>query len=154
MQESRHQDELRERKERQERQRLDVIKQKKKKIENKAMKLSEDYELKSNNLAIDISTNSLGYDIKSSNDDVTKFIEVKGKSEIGDVLLTKNEWEKAKELENNYFIYIFTNLGDDNYSPRFYRIQSPTNEINPIFDEKEQKYRITSDMYLSFKVQF
>ena len=110
----------------------------KKLIESKAMNEVLDYEKNSYRTPVDVSADNVGYDIKSSNSNETRFIEVKGKSEIGDILITNNEWNKAKELENNYYLYVVYNCTTNN--PTLYIVQNPANKLNSVFNSSENKY--------------
>jgi len=75
-----------------------------------------------------------GYDIQSYMSDesiiLDKFIEVKSFSNHQSFYWTKNEFETAKKLGKNYFLYIIdmNNYQKNGYSPLI--IQDPSNEID------------------------
>ena len=55
-------------------------------------------------------TIGLGYDIKSTGPKgEIRYIEVKGRHEVGQVALTQNEWFKARHLAENYYLYVVWN---------------------------------------------
>ena len=99
-------------KQRDERNRI-AIEQKKKQVELNAMNYSMNYERNKYRNPADVSSQNLGYDIKSSDSNETRLIEVKGKADSGNIEITTNEWDKAKEHENNYFLYIIYNANSD-----------------------------------------
>lgn len=120
-------------------QELQRIEELKKKVETTAMDIAIEYEKSKYRTPADISSENLGYDIKSSDSSETRFIEVKGKSDIGSIQLTENEWNKAKELENNYYLYVVYNcLGE----PRLKRVRNPANKLSANNDYKTGKYSI------------
>jgi len=120
-------------------QELQRIEELKKKVETKAMDIAIEYEKSNYRTPSDVSSQNLGYDIKSSSKNETRFIEVKGKSDIDSIQLTENEWNKAKELENNYYLYVVYNcLGE----PRLKRVRNPANKLSANNDYKTGKYSI------------
>lgn len=72
-------------------------------------------------------SDSYGYDIKSiNNDGSTRYIEVKATTgKVGDVSFyyTENEIQTAKELGDNYFLYIVYDILSDN--PKIWMIKNP-----------------------------
>ena len=109
-----------------------VNQEKKEKIELAAMNWVEHYEKENKRETKDISQYNLGYDLES-NDPLTgkkRYIEVKGawgRPEKREV--TINEWRKAIELEDNYYIYYVLGLGDKEGEIRI--IKNPAKKITP-----------------------
>ncbi len=68
-------------------------------------------------------------------------IEVKGRAGIGDIELTENEWSRACNLRDRYWLYVVYNCATPN--PRLLRISDPfykliaTAKGGVIVDEKE-----------------
>jgi hypothetical protein len=91
----------------------------------------------------DVSSQNLGYDIKSRNSRETRFIEIKGKGDEGDIFMTSNEWEKAKELENNYYLYVVFHCFQ-NYH-KLYIIINPANKLNAIYYNDSNKYKLNKN---------
>lgn len=117
-----------------------VIEQAKKKVETIAMNKAINYENSYNRTPSDVASQNLGYDIKSSNSNETRYIEVKGKSDTGDIEITENEWAKAKELENNYYLYVVYNCLD---YPNLAIVRNPANKLSVNDNSNSRKYLIS-----------
>jgi hypothetical protein len=87
----------------------------------------------------DVSTENLGFDIRSfGNKDEKRYIEVKGRSGAGSIVMTQNEWFKAKRFSKDYFLYVVLNTSTE---PYLYCIQNPADTLQP--DEKfEVRYLV------------
>ncbi len=113
----------------------EISQEKKEKVELAAMDWVERYEKENKRESKDVSQYNLGYDLES-NDPLTgkkRYIEVKGawgRPEKREV--TINEWRKAIELGDNYYIYYVLGLGDKEGEIRI--IKNPAKKITP--DEK------------------
>lgn len=116
----------------------------KRQTEEKAMNKAISYETETGRYPADVSKDNLGYDIKSSNDYETRFIEVKGLydsySYSSFVLLTENEWRHAQELENSYYLYVVCNCSS-NY-PELLIVKNPANNLSYKKDYESSKYKI------------
>jgi hypothetical protein len=121
---------------------------KKKGIEIKAMNYIKAYEKSNNRNPIDVSSDNLGYDIESSNTENVRFIEVKGKGIEGDVLMTDNEWQKANELGNTYFLYVVLNCFTD--TPKLFIAKNPS-KLTANYNDDEKKYIISYETILEFE---
>lgn len=64
-----------------------------------------------------------GFDVFSRRADHERAIEVKGRVETGDVQLTENEWAKAINLRDRYWLYAVFDCGGA--QPRLLRVQDP-----------------------------
>lgn len=115
------------------------IEELKKRIELEAMKTSMNYEKDNDRTPIDVSSQNLGYDIKSTGINETRFIEVKGKSNTSNILLTENEWNKALMLENSYYLYVVYDCPDN---PQIYHVQNPASKLKSSYDSNTKKYSI------------
>lgn len=108
-----------------------VNQEKKEKIELAAMNWVEHYEKKNKRTPKDVSQYNSGYDIESIEPTGKKrYIEVKGawgRPEKREV--TINEWRKAIELSDNYYIYYVLGLGDKEGEIRI--IKNPAKKITP-----------------------
>jgi hypothetical protein len=51
-----------------------------------------------------------------------RFIEVKGRSSVGEVALTTNEYKTAERLRGNFWLYVVFNCGS---TPELHTIQDP-----------------------------
>lgn len=109
-----------------------INQEKKEKVELDAMDCVEHYEKENKRMPKDVSRYNLGYDIESD-DPLTgkkRYIEVKGawgRPEKREV--TINEWRKAIELSDNYYIYYVLGLGDKEGEIRI--ISNPAEKITP-----------------------
>jgi hypothetical protein len=102
---------------------LSEILEKRKNTEDFAMAAVMAFERQQGRNPVDVSSQNLGYDIESiGNSDSlqqdTRLIEVKGLGKSGDVIVTKNEYNKALSSKNYYF-YIVDNIDSANYQTLF-----------------------------------
>lgn len=78
---------------------------------------------------VDCRDHGVGYDFKIQSDKNIVFIEVKGISGVnGGILLSNKEWLIAKEMGNDYYLAIISNL---NKKTNITLIQNPANRILP-----------------------
>jgi superfamily II DNA or RNA helicase len=81
-----------------------------------------------------VSANNEGYDIRSVNPDLIKrYIEVKGRSFDGGVMLSENEMNRLAQLADSAWLYIVINCKT---SPELYRILNPAKNLK--FIEKSK----------------
>ena len=99
-----------------------------KEIERIGMEHARRYEEEQGCTVEDVSTENLGFDLRSTtpNGEI-RCIEVKARSERTFVLLTPNEWRTAKQLKDDYFLYIVLNAGTQ---PQLYIIPNPADTIS------------------------
>ncbi|ADM27558.1 helicase domain protein [Ignisphaera aggregans DSM 17230] len=100
-----------------------------KEIEEKAMKIAMEYEIKSGRIPEDVSMRE-HFDIFSRDPRTgeIRFIEVKGKSGLDlEVELTEAEFNVAREKGDKYWLYIVYGIGTK--SPRILAIQDPVNNM-------------------------
>ncbi len=74
----------------------------------------------------DVSNPSLkkGFDLESKRPDgEIRYIEVKGRTGMGNVKLTRNEWRQAENHQNRYWLYTVYHC--ESGSPKLYRCQNP-----------------------------
>lgn len=68
-----------------------------------------------------------GYDFQIVKDNRFFLAEVKGvKNEAGSIRMTKNEYEKAREYKNDYFLVVVSNLSE---VPKLTPIENPVKEL-------------------------
>lgn len=88
----------------------------------------------------DVSAENLGFDLRSkTSDGKVRCIEVKARSGRDPVVLTSNEWFRAKQLKDDYFLYIVLNAATQ---PQLYIIQDPANQIDDIRQVTEVRYQV------------
>ena len=69
-----------------------------------------------------------GFDLLSKHPDgEDRAIEVKGRAAIGDIELSENEWAKACNLRNRYWLYVVFDCGSAH--PRLLRVQDPFGKL-------------------------
>jgi len=78
-----------------------------------------------------------------------KFIEVKGRSQIGDVALTSNEFKTAQRLKKDYYLYVVYNCSS---SPELHMINDPALlGWQPVV--KVEHYQLKSDVILNTSIK-
>lgn len=103
-------------------------------VEQIAMKVAVAYEESQNATVKDVSTPALarqaglpdwpGFDLLSRRaDGITRSIEVKGRATVGDIEVSENEWAKACNLRDCYWLYAAYNCATA--SPRLIRVKDP-----------------------------
>ena len=75
-------------------------------VEMAAMNVAMDHECKHGRTPVDVSRTGVGYDVRSEgpNGDV-RYIEVKGHTSTGSVVLYYTEWQMAHRMRGEFFIY-------------------------------------------------
>ena len=97
-------------------------------IEKIGMQIAMEYEKREGRMPEDVSMENLGFDIRSIGKDEIRYIEVKARSNDGNVALTPNEWFKAKRFKNQYWLYVVANAATN---PELYIINNPIETLNP-----------------------
>ncbi|GAK55080.1 helicase domain protein [Candidatus Vecturithrix granuli] len=98
-------------------------------VERIGMEISMAYEQQQQRIPEDVADQNLGFDIRSR-DPKTKdirYIEVKARSTRAAVALTQNEWFKAKQFKDAYYLYVVLNTAAE---PKLYIIQNPAENVN------------------------
>ena len=103
-------------------------------VEAIAINMAIEYEAANEWQAEDVSSQNLGYDIRSINKlDIKRYIEVKGRSGIDGVMLSENEMNRLAQLGNSAWLYIVVNCKS---KPQLHRIQNPAKKL--IFERKDK----------------
>lgn len=89
----------------------------------------------------DVAAENVGFDLRSTAPDgkTIRCIEVKARSEDAPVVLTKNEWFRARLLKDSYFLYVVLNAATD---PELHIIQDPANSLRNVQEIAEVRYHI------------
>jgi len=89
-------------------------------------------------------SDGVGYDLESydKDDNLLRFIEVKGKTTDDDGILTTNEWGAAERLREDYWLYVVENVLSE---PQLLRIQDPFLKIHPNPQVQVQRYFFKMD---------
>jgi len=96
-------------------------------IERIGMEFVMQFEKSQERVPEDVSKENLGFDIRSKGQNETRYIEVKARKSEGVVVLTVNEWLKAKRFKENYWLYIVANAATN---PTLYLIRNPAETLN------------------------
>jgi hypothetical protein len=113
-----------------------------KEIEEIGMKIAMEFEISQERKPIDVSTQNLGFDIRSESPDGTfRYIEVKARAREGKIALTPNEWLMAHRLENEYWLYVITNATKN---PELYTIQNPAAKLQPEEEVEVVRYIVST----------
>jgi superfamily II DNA or RNA helicase/transcriptional regulator with XRE-family HTH domain len=107
-------------------------------VEAAAMRVSIAYELARGADVLDVSTPELaraaligdhpGFDLLSNHHATgQRGIEVKGRAGIGDIELTENEWAKACNLRDRYWLYVVFDCASAH--PNLHRVQDPFGKL-------------------------
>lgn len=92
-------------------------------VESIAMDVSMKYEIERGWMPEDVSKNNEGYDIRSTSpEEFKRYIEVKGRSAEGGVMLSENEMNRLAQLGDAAWLYMVMNCKS---TPELYRIQNP-----------------------------
>ena len=109
-------------------------------VEKIGMKVTMEYERNASWSPEDVSTQNLGFDVRSTgSQDKKRYIEVKARASVGPVSLTQNEWFKAQRFREDYFLYVVLNASKQ---PELYRIQNPAAVLQPD-EQMEVRYLVT-----------
>ena len=109
-------------------------------IERIGMKHAIRHEEAQGCLVEDVSAENLGFDLRSKTPDgKVRCIEVKARAGRTPVVLTSNEWFRAKQLKDDYFLYIVLNAAAQ---PESYIIQNPASQIRTVRQIAEVRYQV------------
>jgi superfamily II DNA or RNA helicase len=96
-------------------------------VEAIAMDVAKRYERGEGWTPHDVSANNEGYDIRSiSPEGLKRYIEVKGRSATGGIMLSENEMNRLGQLGDAAWLYIVINCRSN---PELYRIQNPAKRL-------------------------
>ena len=107
-------------------------------IEAIAVQLAIAHEASRGAIAIDVSTPAAaraagltdfpGFDLLSRHPNgEERFIEVKGRAKVGEVLVSDNEWAKAVNHRDKYWLYVVFDCASP--APRLHRVKDPFSEL-------------------------
>ena len=118
-----------------------------KEVELVGMQVAEEYERDHGRVPVDVSAENVGYDIRSTGkDNGIRYIEVKARAQMGAILLTQNEWFKARRFREDYFVYAVMNASSE---PRLYIIRNPVERLSPDEVVEMVRYKVPLDVVLA-----
>jgi hypothetical protein len=110
-------------------------------VERIAMEVALDYERKAGWFPEDVSSENAGYDIRSrSPEDLKRYIEVKGRSASGGVMLSENEMNRLAQLGEAAWLYIVIHCKS---SPELFRFRDPARSLQYEIKHKGIQYLIS-----------
>ncbi|MBP6872704.1 MAG: DUF3883 domain-containing protein [Bacteroidales bacterium] len=117
-------------------------------VEAIAMQEAMKYEIAYGWTPEDVSADNEGFDIRSVNPHgIKRYIEVKGRSAEGGVMLSENEMNRLAQLGNSAWLYVVVNCKSD---PTLYRIQDPANRVKYEVKSKGVQYFVPMDSWKAF----
>ena len=98
-------------------------------VERIGMETSMAYERQQQRIPEDVADQNSGFDIRSYDPKTNqiRYIEVKARSTSAAVALTPNEWFKAQNFQDAYYLYVVLNTAT---KPELYSIQNPAENVN------------------------
>lgn len=119
---------------------IDVPPHNKSEIERIGMESATYHEVAKGRVVEDVSAENLGFDLRSKTPEgKVRCIEVKARTDRAPVTLTSNEWFRAKQLKDDYFLYVVLNAATQ---PELYIIQNPANQIANVTQVTEVRYQV------------
>jgi superfamily II DNA or RNA helicase len=105
------------------------------------------YELMNKRVPEDVSLKCLGYDIRSKGEYGNyRYIEVKSRSELGEIIITKNEWINAEKFGENYYLYVVYN---SKTNPELKIIKNPYKHLKPTEIYESVRYLVSKEDILN-----
>jgi len=102
-------------------------------IEMIGMEETMKYERRNGRVPEDVSSENLGFDVRSTSESEVRYIEVKARSGIDSIELTQNEWLKAKRFRKEYWLYVVYNASTE---PELVTIKDPYGTLKPVKREE------------------
>jgi len=114
-------------------------------IETIAVKKAMEYERQQGRKPVSVEEENCGWDVTSLQDgQVARYIEVKGRSRIGGVALTPNEWIKAQRFGKDYWLYVVVNC---KANPELHLIRNPATKLTPREEISVVRYVVGLDQW-------
>ncbi len=113
-------------------------------VEAAAMAYAMDLEQKAGRVPVDVSSENLGFDIRSSGPDgeEVRYIEVKGRASVGEVWLTPNEWTMAMRLGEDFWLY---SVFDAKENPQVKMVSDPARRLKAVRRQEVVRYVVTPE---------
>ncbi|GAB3950083.1 helicase-related protein [Spirosoma harenae] len=116
-----------------------------------AMKIAISFEEEAGRFPTDVSADNVGYDIRSvDTDGIRRYIEVKGRSVDGSVMLSDNEMFRLEQLGSSAWLYIVTHCKS---SPQLFTFQNPAATLRFERQTKGVQYFLAENEWKSKQTQ-
>jgi hypothetical protein len=116
-------------------------------VEAIAIGEAEAYERGQGRKPVSVEEENCGWDITSLlGGQVARYIEVKGRSGVGGVALTPNEWIKAQRFGADYWLYVVVNCRD---APKLHIVQNPATKLTPKEELSIVRYVVQKEDWVS-----
>jgi len=117
-------------------------------VERMGMEIAMKHEIGEGRFPEDVSSEDLGFDIRSRDIDgkVVRYVEVKARAQTGAVALTQNEWFKAQRLNKDYYLYAIMNTGRD--KPVLFIVNDPVANLAAVERLEVVRFVISSEELL------
>jgi hypothetical protein len=110
-------------------------------IERIAVETVIQYERNQGRKPVSVEEENCGWDVTSLlGGQVARYIEAKGRSGVGGVALTPNEWIKAQRFGKDYWLYVVVNCRT---KPELHIIQDPASKLSPREEVSVVRYMVT-----------
>ncbi|HEX2911035.1 MAG TPA: helicase-related protein [Chloroflexia bacterium] len=118
-------------------------------VEVAAVNFVRAYEASFNREVTSVEEQDVGYDLEShpveAGHDKSRYIEVKGRAGVGRVALTPNEWDTARRIGPDYWLYIVTDATGSH--PQLRAIQNPANTLQAVEEVTVTRYIVPVEEY-------
>jgi hypothetical protein len=112
-------------------------------IERIAVETAMEYERSQGRKPVSVEAENCGWDLTSLHGgQVARYIEAKGRSGVGGVALTPNEWIKAQRFGKDYWLYVVVNCRT---KPELHIIQDPASKLSPREEVSVVRYMISRE---------
>jgi hypothetical protein len=109
-------------------------------VEAIAVAEAKRFEISEGRKPVSVEEENCGWDLTSLQDgQVVRYIEVKGRSSVGAVALTPNEWIKAQRFGKDYWLYVVVNCRS---KPELFPIQDPASKLSPREEQSVVRYLV------------
>ncbi|MCW4015126.1 MAG: DUF3883 domain-containing protein, partial [Candidatus Bathyarchaeota archaeon] len=116
-----------------------------KEVERAGMEVAMRFEIGEGRFPEDVSSENLGFDIRSRDIDgkVVRYIEVKARAGTGAVALSQNEWFKAQRLNKDFYLYAIMNACTNKKS--LFIINDPVANLTSVERVESVRFMISAE---------
>ncbi len=117
-------------------------------VERIGMQVALEHERRQQRVPENVADQNLGFDIRSRDPNTAeiRYIEVKARSTTAAVALTQNEWFKAKQFQDAYYLYVVMPTAKN---PNLHIIQNPAKTLEAEEKIEVVRYVVSSNEIIS-----